>query len=362
MKGHMFEHIVVGFEAYKIECDAQNATLQRITPRPPWYSPRHYYNNYQNPKWLVPYAAAYVDTKNSRYPDHCANGGYSKKIWSEAKKKANTYISSAGDLIEATKKGDLKLVDKLLSNGADVNARDDSGQAALHHASYLGHFEIVKLLINNGANVNIKVPEAELTPLHGAAMNGDMKIVKFLIEHNAKPNSKDIEGATPIFAACWIGKLSIVKYLVENGADTGSKTHYDATVLHHATQSGNLDLVKFLIRQGLDVNSRADNGATPLHIAVAIGNKDIVEHLLSSKANINVKMEADFPFARCIKAPILSDNDIVEIQIYMDQTPLDIAADMGFIDIWNLLEDRIANEADEQISEPEPPSPGFAQN
>jgi hypothetical protein len=36
MKGHQFDHIVVGFEAYKIECDAQNATLQRITPRPSW--------------------------------------------------------------------------------------------------------------------------------------------------------------------------------------------------------------------------------------------------------------------------------------------------------------------------------------
>ena len=98
MKGHMFEHIVIGFEAYKIECGAQNATLQRITKKPTWYSPRHYYNNYQDPKWLVPYAAAYKHTKSGWYPpaslDHCANDGYSKEIWSEVEKRPKSYISS----------------------------------------------------------------------------------------------------------------------------------------------------------------------------------------------------------------------------------------------------------------------------
>jgi hypothetical protein len=94
MKGHEFEHIVVLFEAYKIECETQNAILQRITPTPPWYSPRHYYNNYQEPKWLVPYAEAYGHTKSDRYPDGCEHGGSSKEIWSEAKKRAQSYISN----------------------------------------------------------------------------------------------------------------------------------------------------------------------------------------------------------------------------------------------------------------------------
>jgi hypothetical protein len=94
MKGLIFENIVVSFEAYKIECGAQNATLQRITKKPSWYSARHYYNNYQAPKWLVPYAAAYGHTKSDRYPDHCAHGGSTKEIWSEAEKRAPSYISN----------------------------------------------------------------------------------------------------------------------------------------------------------------------------------------------------------------------------------------------------------------------------
>jgi hypothetical protein len=98
MKGLIFKNIVVSFEAYKIKCAAQNATLQRITPRPPWYSPRHYYNNYQYPKWLVPYAAAYGHIKSDRYPDDCEHGGSSKEIWSDAKKRAQSYISNLSSL------------------------------------------------------------------------------------------------------------------------------------------------------------------------------------------------------------------------------------------------------------------------
>jgi hypothetical protein len=98
MKGYRFDYIAVRFEAYKIECDAQNATLLRITPKPPWYSPRHYYNNYEDPKWLVPYTENDEHAKSARYRpasrDHCANKGNSKEIWSEAKKKATSYISN----------------------------------------------------------------------------------------------------------------------------------------------------------------------------------------------------------------------------------------------------------------------------
>ena len=98
MKGHEFEQIVFLFEVYKIECEAPNTTLQRITPKPPWYSPRHYYNNYQDPKWLVPYMDANQVTKSGRQlpasSDHCANGGNPDEIWREARKSAKSYVSN----------------------------------------------------------------------------------------------------------------------------------------------------------------------------------------------------------------------------------------------------------------------------
>ena len=44
----------------------------------------------------------------------------------------------------------------LLSKGADVNAKDQSGYTALSWASSGGHSEIVRLLFQKGADVNAK--------------------------------------------------------------------------------------------------------------------------------------------------------------------------------------------------------------
>ena len=100
--------------------------------------------------------------------------------------------SSDADLIEASKSGDLYLVQELLDRGSDINGRDDSGQSPLHYAVYFGRFDVMALLINRGADVNIKVPQMDLTPLHAATMNGDLMIVKFLVEHGAQVNAKDV--------------------------------------------------------------------------------------------------------------------------------------------------------------------------
>ncbi len=51
------------------------------------------------------------------------------------------------DLIEATRDGDLTLVQNLIEKGANVNCRDDTGQSPLHHACYYGHYDIIKHLV-----------------------------------------------------------------------------------------------------------------------------------------------------------------------------------------------------------------------
>jgi len=56
-------------------------------------------------------------------------------------------------LIDASKKGDKEKVELLLKKGANVNAKDSTGDV-LMFASENGHKEVVKLLIEKGANVN----------------------------------------------------------------------------------------------------------------------------------------------------------------------------------------------------------------
>ncbi len=50
----------------------------------------------------------------------------------------------------------LRLVDLLLSKGADVNARRRDGMTALHSAAYRGHVRVIRLLLDAGADRTIR--------------------------------------------------------------------------------------------------------------------------------------------------------------------------------------------------------------
>ena len=87
-------------------------------------------------------------------------------------------------LFNACKSGHIDLVKKMLSYGADVNAKNNGGNTPLHLASYEGYTEIVKLLLEHGADVNAKNNYGE-TSLYWASSNGYSAIVKLLKQHGA---------------------------------------------------------------------------------------------------------------------------------------------------------------------------------
>lgn len=56
-------------------------------------------------------------------------------------------------LVYASRRGNEKIVERLLKHGAKVNKADSSGATALMHASRQGHDKVVALLLQSGANV-----------------------------------------------------------------------------------------------------------------------------------------------------------------------------------------------------------------
>lgn len=88
------------------------------------------------------------------------------------------------------RKGDLKLVKKLLNEGMDVNVSawgpKSKGVTPLHLAAEGGHIGVMDVLLERGADIDARTKGAcGWTPLHIAAKERRRDAVKFLIENGA---------------------------------------------------------------------------------------------------------------------------------------------------------------------------------
>ena len=89
------------------------------------------------------------------------------------------------NLLRAINSGDIEQVKLLISQGADVNTKNNAGQTLLHIACRSGNKEVVEFLIDQGANINSK-SNRDLTPLDLAQRAGHTEIVELLKKHGAK--------------------------------------------------------------------------------------------------------------------------------------------------------------------------------
>ena len=98
---------------------------------------------------------------------------------------------------DAAMDGNIEVLKQAIADGADVNAKNDSGLTPLHFAAWGGHKEIAELLIENGADVNAKIDHG-WTPLYAATYSGYNQVIELLIAKGADVNTKDEDGFTPL--------------------------------------------------------------------------------------------------------------------------------------------------------------------
>ena len=74
-------------------------------------------------------------------------------------------------LLQASLRGDVEEVGRLLSVGASLEAKSAQQTTPLAVASYKGHAAVVSLLLGKGASVDARDAQ-EFTPLHAASQRG----------------------------------------------------------------------------------------------------------------------------------------------------------------------------------------------
>ena len=200
---------------------------------------------------------------------HYATGsGHYESVQLLIKKGANVNISGPSGtplhhvLLYGQKK-QITIAKLLISNGADVNAKNKTGEKPLHHAAAKGFKETAELLIAKGADVNAK-NNFDRTPLHWAAQHGRKALVMLLINEGADVNSKTQEGLSPLHRSSSFEHVEVSKLLISKGADVNSYCAGRTTPLHHASYRQNKEAIELLIAKGAKVNFIDARGKTPL--------------------------------------------------------------------------------------------------
>lgn len=112
---------------------------------------------------------------------------------------------------------DLTWMQFLISNGANVNARDNRGVTPLVQACELGFIEGVDQLIKSGARVEDANNTGE-TPLISAVHRRDITLVRLLVRAGANPDRPDNSGRSARDYAALDGKNSPVLGEIERAA------------------------------------------------------------------------------------------------------------------------------------------------
>jgi len=101
------------------------------------------------------------------------------------------------DIFTAAEQNNVKRLEELLQDGADVNEQDwDRGNTPIHWAAARGNLDAIEVLLEYGADINIQNKHGR-TPLHVLVSERYDKIVLWLVQYcNADPHIPDKRGVS----------------------------------------------------------------------------------------------------------------------------------------------------------------------
>src|SRR5262252_7257491 len=180
------------------------------------------------------------------------------------------------DLLIAVRNGEHSKVEKLLSQGADVNTADSEGTTALMHSVIESDVKMMKLLIDHRADVNAK-NAADSTALMYAATN--LAKTKLLLDAGADAKAKTKRGITPIsVAVTTFGSTPVLKLLTNKGAEP------EARLMTPAAAKGDLEAIQFLLSIGVPAG---DATSSSISAAITARCEECVRLLVEKGAPVN---------------------------------------------------------------------------
>jgi ankyrin repeat protein len=169
---------------------------------------------------------------------------------------------------------------KLMSQNVEIRGQEDSQRAA-----------IVQYLVREGHDINAKDIEGR-SALWWAASRGYEQTVGVLLASNARFDVKNNYGSTPLDKAATRGHLNIARQIIEAGANVNTRNGKDETPLYAAASNGHEDIVRLLIEEQANLDISDSRGYTPLQAAIRSNKPQIARLLRDAGAKLDGTREA----------------------------------------------------------------------
>ncbi|MCI3203865.1 MULTISPECIES: ankyrin repeat domain-containing protein [Pandoraea] len=164
----------------------------------------------------------------------------------------NDYFGDAKEaaLARAGAQGNAGEIERLVHQGANVNAVGDKNMSPLGWALAAKNVRGVKALLNSGANPNQEVgPEHEIHLVWLAAGFDSPDLLKVLLEHEGDPNARH-KGLLFNAMRQAVMHPDNMKLLVDAGADVNAADAVGFGVAQIAAGLGQFDVVDYLLEHG----------------------------------------------------------------------------------------------------------------
>ncbi|KAI7662561.1 hypothetical protein KC318_g8805 [Hortaea werneckii] len=178
----------------------------------------------------------------------------------------------------ATSSNQLPIVEILADQkDFDVDAQDGAGWTPLMIAASLKDAEpLVDFLLSKGADVNAKTNNGQVA-LHFTASKSNIDVARKLIEHKATSRVKDKRGQLPLHRAAAVGHVPLIKLMLENRSPVSATDMDGSTALHHAIAEGHGDAAVVLLKAGAETDKRDGSGMLAIDLAPDGKVRDYIE-------------------------------------------------------------------------------------
>ncbi|KAK1979283.1 ankyrin repeat-containing domain protein [Colletotrichum cereale] len=209
-------------------------------------------------------------------------------------------------LVLAVARGYESIARLLLAHGADKDVRDKyDGMKPIETAAYMGHEGLFRLLSDEATRQTSSEKGKEIVDdqnirvmrplLITAAMGGNEAIVRNLLQQGADIEAtiaEDIgvepsmKGTKALIMASAFGSQAAVRVLLEHGADPNAQSGDGTTALIAAAREDSPEIIDMLLQRGANMEAADNIGSTALIAAAEQESPEIIDILLQRGANM----------------------------------------------------------------------------